>query len=276
MNECKNERASSRSGRGVRRRTQPEEQLHPVPGAQAADSPPPASRLEGSPLPLLPIVRSAQNLPRAGSPGRQGDIKKRGGEEGEGAELKESAPSTSQSPPPDGILEAAGDPPPGSSTTSRHPGASPRRRSPTAGPRRAGTRGSGGPSRIPEPGSRTTLPRLKCQGDKPAPPPPRTGISQRHQRGQPTPRTAAGRRRPRHRARDPSPSGPAALSGAPANLSAPLPPLRRGQRRERRRVDSQADDRDSPGGSLGWNPRSPSTRPARVPPQPTSGTQRSR
>ncbi|XP_063584374.1 uncharacterized protein LOC134762134 [Pongo abelii] len=42
-------------------------------------------------------------------PSRQYDIKKRGGEEEEGAEPKESAPSTSQSPPPDRILEAAGD-----------------------------------------------------------------------------------------------------------------------------------------------------------------------
>jgi hypothetical protein len=67
-------------------------------------------------LPLPPTSHSAlsseptQSKPnRTARPSWQDDIKKRGGEEEEGAEPKESARSTSLSPPPDRISEAAGD-----------------------------------------------------------------------------------------------------------------------------------------------------------------------
>lgn len=63
--------------------------------------------------------------------------------------------------------------PPESRTTSRHPDTSPPA-DPTAGPHRTGNLGSSCRSLTPEPGSHIILPRLKCQGDMPAPPPPQT------------------------------------------------------------------------------------------------------
>lgn len=133
------------------------------------EPPPPTSH-----RPLGSEPAQSREKPSA-RPGRQGDIKKRGGEEGEGAELKRIR--SLHKPVPASRRDLGGGRRP-TAGIEHHVTASrrvPPPAVPTAGPRRAGTLGSGGRSRIPEPGSRTILPRLKCQGDKPAPPPPHTG-----------------------------------------------------------------------------------------------------
>ncbi|XP_039084637.1 serine/arginine repetitive matrix protein 1-like [Hyaena hyaena] len=158
--------------------------------------PPPTSH---SPLSYQP-TQSRENWTARPSP--QDDIKKRGGEEEEGAEPKESAPSTSESPPPDRILEAAGDRP-----NRHHVTAS--RRVPASAPHRgdAADWKSRRPQREPAPGA-----------GSPRNPPP-TQVSRRQARPAPSPNThsltAPQQEQPAH--------PPLRCRAAPTPMSSPLP-----------------------------------------------------
>lgn len=106
---------------------------------------------------------------RTAGPSWQDDIKKGGGEE-EGAELKESARSPSQSPPSDGMSEAAGD---HSNQAPRHGiPKHPLKRSPRLGPHSKGKPGGSSHSAFSGPGSQRLRPPHKCQqAARPAPSP---------------------------------------------------------------------------------------------------------
>ncbi|KAL0629671.1 LOW QUALITY PROTEIN: hypothetical protein AAY473_002998 [Plecturocebus cupreus] len=157
-------------------------------------------------------------------PSRQYDIKKKGGEEEEGAEPKESAPSTSQSPPPDRISEAAGD---CSNRAPRHGiPARPRQRTPQRGRNASETQAIVAEAHS---GNRDLVGSFPTQVSKrqsrPAPPPLQTRtLSQHHNKSSP-PRllTPASRRRSQCQAHNPSPSGPVAVGSrlAPAPHSLP-------------------------------------------------------
>nr|XP_035120272.2 translation initiation factor IF-2-like [Callithrix jacchus] len=203
---------------------------------------------------LTPTPCSEENW--TARPSRQYDIKKKGGEEEEGAEPKESAPSTNQSPPPDRISEAAGD---CSKRAPRHGiPARPRQRTPQRGRNASETRAVVAEAHS---GNRDLVGSFPTQMSKrqarPAPSP------NTHSRSTTT-RAARPGSSPRPHGAGPNvkpttqaPRGQQLLSGVPAGNRASLPPQRRGQRRECRRADSQPNDLNSPGVSQSWTPGVP-------------------